>query len=112
MSTTKKPTKSPEELHAALQKLIAQSRKEGMIRAADLAAQLEAMDLSAEQIEDIYDQFEAMNIQIVSAELDLDLDDAGTDGDIDLSDVEEEDLVDPVALAAAYHLDDPVRMYL
>ena len=43
MSTTKKPTKSPEELHAALQKLIAQSRKEGMIRAADLAAQLEAM---------------------------------------------------------------------
>ena len=112
MSTTKKPAKSPEELQAALQKLIAQGRKEGMIRAADLATHLEAMDLSAEQIEDIYDQFEAMNIQIVSAELELDLDDAMVDGDIDLADVEEEDLVDPVDLAAEYNLDDPVRMYL
>ena len=112
MSTTKKTTKSPEELQAALQKLIAQGRKEGMIRAADLATHLEAMDLSPERIEEIYDQFEAMNIQIVSAELDLDLDDAAMDGDIDLADVEEEDLVDPVDLAAEYNLDDPVRMYL
>ena len=39
--------------------------------------------------------------------LDLDLDD-----DIDLSGVDEEDLVDPVDLAAEYNLDDPVRMYL
>ena len=112
MSTTKKPTKSPEELQAALQKLIAQGRKEGMIRAADLATHLEAMDLSPERIEEIYDQFEAMNIQIISAELDLDLDDAMAEGDIDLADVEEEDLVDPVDLAAEYNLDDPVRMYL
>ena len=111
MSTTKKPAKSPEELQATLQKLIAQGRKEGMIRAADLAAALESTDLSAERIEEIYDQFEAMNIQIVSAELDLDLDDA-VGGDIDLADVEEEDLVDPVDLAAEYNLDDPVRMYL
>ena len=112
MSTTKKATKSPEELQAALQKLIAQGRKEGMIRASDLATHLEAMDLSPERIEEIYDQFEAMNIQIVSAELDLDLDDAVGDVDIDLADVEEEDLVDPVDLAAEYNLDDPVRMYL
>ena len=112
MSTAKKPAKSPEELQAALQKLIAQGRKEGMIRAADLATHLEAMDLSPERIEEIYDQFEAMNIQVVSAELDLDLDDAVVEGDIDLADVEEEDLVDPVDLAAEYNLDDPVRMYL
>ena len=32
--------------------------------------------------------------------------------DIDLSGVEDEDLVDPVDLAAEYNLDDPVRMYL
>ena len=112
MSTAKKPVKTPEELQAALQKLIAQGRKEGMIRADELATCLESMDLSAEKIEEIYDQFEAMNIQIVSAELDLDLDDAAVDGDIDLADVEEEDLVDPVDLAAEYNLDDPVRMYL
>ena len=33
-------------------------------------------------------------------------------GGLDLSEVEEEELVDPVDLAAEYNLDDPVRMYL
>ena len=119
MSTTKKQAKTPEDLQAVLQKLIAQGRKDGMIRAADLHAQLEEMDLSPEKIEEIYDHFEAMNIQVVSAELDLDLGDdvdlaMGDDmgDDIDLSDVEDEELVDPVDLAAEYNLDDPVRMYL
>ena len=117
MSTTKKPTKSPEELQAVLQKLIAQGRKDGMIRASELRTHLEEMDLSPEKIEEIYDNFEALNIQVVSEDLDLDLDDTldlGDDlhEDIDLSDVDEEDLVDPVDLAAEYNLDDPVRMYL
>ena len=119
MSTTKKTAKPQEDLQATLQALIAQGRKEGMIRASDLAAQLEKLDLSPEKIEEIYDQFEAMNIQIVSAELDLDLGDDADGGlggelgdDIDLSNMEEEELVDPVDLAAEYNLDDPVRMYL
>ena len=106
-----------EDLQAALQSLIAQGRKDGMIRAADLNAHLEKMDLSPEKIEEIYDRFEAMNIQIVSSDLDLDLGDdlvLGDDlaDDIDLAGIDEEDLVDPVDLAAEYNLDDPVRMYL
>ena len=118
MSNTKKPAaKSTEELQAVLQNLIAQGRKDGMIRAADLNAHLEKMDLSPEKIEEIYDRFEAMNIQVVSADLDLDLGDDmdlidPMGDDIDLSGVEDEDLVDPVDLAAEYNLDDPVRMYL
>ena len=118
MSTTKKPAKTQEELQTALQALIAQGRKEGMIRSSDLNAQLEKLDLSPEKIEEIYDQFEAMNIQVVSAELDLDLGDNAEVGlddlgdDIDLTNMEEEELVDPVDLAAEYNLDDPVRMYL
>ena len=118
MSNAKKnPKPTAEELQAALQALIAQGRKEGMIRAADLNAHLEKMDLTAEKIETIYDSIEAMNIQIVTAELELDLGDDldlgdGLDGDIDLVDLDEEDLVDPVDLAAEYSLDDPVRMYL
>ena len=116
MSTAKKnPKVNMEDVTAAIQSLIAQGRRDGMIRASDLNAQLEKMDLSAEKIEEIYDRFEAMNIQIVAAELDLgddlDLGD-GLDGDVDLSGMEEEDLVDPVDLAAEYNLDDPVRMYL
>ena len=117
MSNTKKaPKPNMEELQTALQALIEQGKKEGIIKSADLNALLEKMDLNAEKIEGIYDSIEAMNIQIVTAELELDLgDDADivdTDGDIDLSALEEEELVDPVDLAAEYSLDDPVRMYL
>ncbi len=118
MSIQKKNAKpTQEEVAAVLQSLIAQGKKEGMIRASELNAQLEKLDLTPEKIEEIYDRFEAMNIQIISAELDLDLGDdldivGDLDGDIDLSDVEDEELVDPVDLAAEYNLDDPVRMYL
>ncbi|MBR2310614.1 MAG: RNA polymerase sigma factor RpoD [Oscillospiraceae bacterium] len=119
MSTPKKNAKPAAEdnqaaVLAAVQKLIAQGKKEGMLRAADLNAQLEKLQLNAEQIEAIYDQFDAMNIPVVTAELDLDVgDDLGLDtGDLDLGNLEEEDLIDPVDLAAEYSLDDPVRMYL
>ena len=114
MSTSKKNQKpSLEDAQAALQALIVQGKKDGMIRAADLNAQLEKMQLTPEKIEEIYDRFEGMNIQIVTAELELNDDMLlDTDGDIDLGGLEEEDLVDPVDLAAEYSLDDPVRMYL
>ena len=119
MSTPKKPAKNQiEDTQAAMQALIAQGRKEGMIRSADLNAILEKMDLTPDKIEEIYDRFESMNIQIVGTELDLDLGDdldgildTGLD-DVDLSGMDEEELVDPVDLAAEYNLDDPVRMYL
>ncbi len=119
MSTPKKPVKAPEDPQAAMQALIAKGRKDGMIRSGELNDLLEKMDLSPEKIEEIYDRFEAMNIQIVSAELELDLDDDAAadiglelEDDMDLSSMEEEELVDPVDLAAEYNLDDPVRMYL
>ena len=116
--STKKSAKnvSMEELQAQLQALIAKGKKEGLIQSSELNALLEKMTLSTEQIEAIYDQFEAMNIQIITAELDIDLGDdldlGMDDGDIDLSGLDDEDLVDPVDLAAEYSLDDPVRMYL
>ncbi len=111
-------------MQAALQALIAQGKKEGMIRDTDLNNVLSKMNLSPDKIEEIYDRFEAMNIQITTSNLDalddgLDvlggaLDDGldMMDGDIDLRGLEEEELVDPVDLAAEYSLDDPVRMYL
>ena len=123
MSTAKKNGKL-EDVQAALQALIAQGKKEGMIRDTDLNNVLSKMNLSPDKIEEIYDRVEAMNIQITTSNLDalddgLDvlggaLDDGldMMDGDIDLRGLEEEELVDPVDLAAEYSLDDPVRMYL
>ena len=123
MSTAKKPTKNTantEDLQAAMQALIAKGKKEGMIRDTELGAILEKMQLSPEKIEEIYDRFDAMNIQIVTTELEIDdsldvLGDGlgdGLDDGMDLRGIEEEELIDPVDLAAEYSLDDPVRMYL
>lgn len=120
MSSSSTPKKAPkanmDDVHAALQALITQAKKDGMIRASDLNAQLEKMQLTPEKIEDIYDRLDAMNIQVVTADLELDLGDddldLGPDDDINLAGLDEEELVDPVDLAAEYSLDDPVRMYL
>ena len=116
-STPKKaPKANMDDVHAALQALITQAKKDGMIRASDLNAQLEKLQLTPEKIEDIYDRLDAMNIQVVTADLELDLGDddldLGPDDDINLAGIDEEELVDPVDLAAEYSLDDPVRMYL
>ncbi len=119
MSTSKKtPAKSMEELQSELQALITRGRKDGIIRSTDLNALLEQMELTPEKIEEIYDRFDAMNIQVVGTELDLDLNDdldldiLDGDIDIDVANLDEEELIDPVDLAAEYNLDDPVRMYL
>ena len=53
MSTAKKnnSNKNLEDVQAALQSLIVQGKKDGMIRAADLNALLEKMTLTPEKIE-------------------------------------------------------------
>ena len=113
--TNKKNGKSNhDDLMAPLTALIAKGRKEGVIQASELMSKLEKLDLTPDKIEQIYDCFESIGIQIVTGDLDLDLD-STLDGDPDaasLSDMEEEELIDPVELAAEYNLDDPVRMYL
>jgi RNA polymerase primary sigma factor len=115
-----KSTKTPEESMAAVSALIAKAKRDGTIQASELTAELEKLDLPVEKIEHIYDTFDALGIQIVGAELDLDMDvdldmGSGLDGEMDADEIppaDEEELIDPVELAAEYNLDDPVRMYL
>ena len=118
MSNAKNTTKVPaEDAMAKVSALIARAKKDGTILASELTAELEKLDLPVEKIEQIYDTFDALGIQVIGAELDLDMDvvddGLGMDAD-DLRgmDGEEEELVDPLELAAEYNLDDPVRMYL
>ncbi len=108
-NANKTPNEAAKDMMAPVTELIAKAKKDGSIQASALSAALEKLDLSPEQIEKIYDTFDAMGIQIVGAELNLDPD---SDIDISLDNIEEEELVDPVELAAEYNLDDPVRMYL
>ena len=112
MANTKNPKPSTEDAMAAVSALIARAKRDGSIQATELAAELEKLDLPVEKIEHIYDTFDAMGIQIVSPELELDVsDDLGMDMD-EVPDGDDEELVDPLELAAEYNLDDPVRMYL
>ena len=109
--------KTPEVCDAALApvaELIAIGKRDGVIQAEALASVLEKVDLSPEQIEQIYDGLDAMGIQIDGAELELEPEITGDLVDDPLLDdsMEEPELVDPVELAAEYNLDDPVRMYL
>ena len=112
MANTKNPKPSTEDAMAAVSELIARAKRDGSIQATELTAELEKLDLPVEKIEHIYDTFDAMGIQIVSPELELDVsDDLGMDMD-EVPDGDDEELVDPLELAAEYNLDDPVRMYL
>ena len=112
MANTKNQKPSTEDAMATVSALIAKAKREGSIQSSELTAELEKLDLPVEKIEHIYDTFDAMGIQIVSPELELDVsDDLGMDMD-EVPDNDEEELVDPLELAAEYNLDDPVRMYL
>lgn len=112
MANNKNPKPSTEDAMAAVSALIAKAKREGSIQSSELTAELEKLDLPVEKIEHIYDTFDAMGIQIVSPELELDVSgDLGMDMD-EAPENDEEELVDPLELAAEYNLDDPVRMYL
>ena len=97
--------KLTEEAKTPVLALLAKGQKNGALQSSEILAVLEKLDIDAEQIEHVYDTIESLGIQIVGAELELD-----PAGDAPME--EEEELVDPVELAAEYNLDDPVRMYL
>ena len=115
MATSNKSGKTSEELMAPLTSLISKGRRDGVLTSAELLSALEKLDLSVEKVEQVYDTFEAMGIQILSSEPEVEdvLDESIDDMDVVPGESEEEEpLVDPVELAAEFNLDDPVRMYL
>ena len=112
MADSKKAVKESTDAMASLTALIGKAKKEGSIQSGELVTELEKLDLSVDKIEQVYETFDAMGIQIIGAELELDPDvEAELGDDADTAEIgEEEDLIDPVELAAEYSLDDPVRM--
>ena len=115
MATSNKSGKHSEEMMSPLTALINKGRHDGVLSASEILAALEKLDLSVEKIEQVYDTFESMGIQILTSEPGAEEDLPGIIEDIDLLPdglEEDEPLVDPVELAAEFNLDDPVRMYL
>ena len=115
MASSSKSGKFSEELMSPLTALIEKGRRDGMLTSTEVLTALEKLDLSVEKIEQIYDTFESIGIQINAAEPEAEeaFSDALEDvAEIPPEEIEEEPLVDPVELAAEFNLDDPVRMYL
>ncbi len=114
MAKTNHTKPTTEEAMAAVSRLIAKARQDGSIQATELTAQLEKLDLPVESIEHIYDTLDTLGVQIVSPELELDLEplEDGLPIMDEIGEGEPEEIIDPLELAAEYNLDDPVRMYL
>lgn len=115
MATSNKTGKSNDELMTPLTNLINKGRQEGVLASSEVLAALEKLDLSVEKIEQVYDTFESIGIQIVNSEPgseDAIQDDMLEGLELESNETDEEPLVDPVELAAEFNLDDPVRMYL
>ncbi len=110
-----------------VKKLIEKGKKRGIVTYTEIMDALEDINLDKDQIDELYDHFATMGIDVVGDKADTDIDDVDADPDadvdvdvdVDLDDVAlepelilEENIEDDVALLKGINIDDPVRMYL
>jgi RNA polymerase primary sigma factor len=98
--------------------LIQKGKKRGFITYREIMDALQGIDLSADQIDDVYQQFGRMGIEVVPepAEVDLEVLKKAKEDENEIveeteEDVEEETEVD-LSVPEGVGIDDPVRMYL
>jgi len=99
--------------HEKVRDLFVKGKKKGKVESFELIEALDDLDLDSEQTDHIYDSLEALGIE-VSVEEDLlpELPDDVEPAVHEITEIEEEELVDPNALVDNFSIDDPVRMYL
>jgi len=108
-----------------VKKLIEKGKKRGIVTYTEIMDALEDISLDKDQIDELYDHFATMGIDVVGDKGEADIDDVDVDVDIDVDvDVDlvdvvlepelilEENIEDDVALLKGINIDDPVRMYL
>ena len=96
-----------------LMDLFARGKKRGKVDATEMLEVLDDIDMDSDQMEKVYDSLETLGIEI-GAEEDLipELPDDMEPPLEEITDIEEEELVDPNTLVDSFSIDDPVRMYL
>ena len=102
--------KTPQTKEERLNALIEKGKKAGKLSSKDLMA-LEEMNLSAEEMDKLYEKLDALNVDVLSDEALLPLDDVVPDLS-EIEEVPEEEIADTDAMADTFSTDDPVRMYL
>ncbi len=121
----KKYAKLPEKLVAGLpaaailmaneriMDLFARGKKRGRLDSSEMVEVLDEIELDSDQMEKIYDSLESLSIEIGSEEDILPEIPDDLEPPIDeITEIEEEELVDPNTLVDSFSIDDPVRMYL
>lgn len=88
-----------------LRTLIDRGKKKGVLTYKEIMDALQEVELSPEQIDDIYEQFSTLGIDVIP-----DADDEGADDD-SIEKADEQDDTD-YGMLEGIGLDDPVRMYL
>lgn len=97
--------KTNEAKKATIQKLIEKGKKNGIITYPEIMDALEDIDLDKDQIDEIYDHFATMGVDIVGDKKDKETLESEEEE-------EEENIQDDAALLKGVNIDDPVRMYL
>ena len=95
--------------------LLALGKKNGRLTLKEIADALGQLDMESDDIDKLYETLESMGIEIETEgvlEKALGDDDDEVFEPEDVEDVPEEELVDTSAMAEAFAIDDPVRMYL
>ncbi|MCI9392659.1 MAG: RNA polymerase sigma factor RpoD [Oscillospiraceae bacterium] len=93
--------------------LFARGKKRGRLDSSEMVEVLDEIELDSDQMEKIYDSLESLSIEIGSEEDILPEIPDDLEPPIDeITEIEEEELVDPNTLVDSFSIDDPVRMYL
>lgn len=112
----KKEANIADEHRIAINELMAKAKRRGMVTYREIMDSLQDVELLPEQIDEIYESFAAMGVDVIphSGDSTDDTDDsvdgdvADTDASEDVDEAEDYDLSVPEGVG----LDDPVRMYL
>lgn len=104
---------------AGLKELILKGKKRGSLTEVEISEHFQGQDLSAEQVEEIYDALAVENIDVVADQGQGPLDDEGPAddggeacGEPGLEDTVEDDVEVDLTVPEGIAIDDPVRMYL
>jgi RNA polymerase primary sigma factor len=98
--------------HEKLRDLFAKAKRAGKLDASELLETLDEFTLTPDQVDQIYDSLEQLSIDVSSSDL-PDLDDNDDEPSMEaITEIEEEELIDPNELVDSFSIDDPVRMYL
>jgi RNA polymerase primary sigma factor len=95
-----------------VKKLMENGKKRGLLTYSEIMNALQGIELSSDQIDDIYEQFGSLGIEVIPDNKNVE---AGSDEEPAIHDLEKEDREEmdlDLSIPEGIGIDDPVRMYL